>query len=54
MKKKVKDLTIPEIRNTCKKYCNCSECPLYNVVQLCSAPCELTDLQLETEVEVDE
>ena len=54
MKKKIKDLTVLEIRNMCKEYQQCSRCPLHNFMAVCSKPDDLTTLQLKSEVEVDE
>lgn len=50
MKKKIKDLTIAEIDNTCCKYEECDDCPLYR--KLCLRY-SLRLLDLDTEVEVN-
>ena len=49
MKKKIKDLTIEEIKRVCKKQTSCESCPLaiFNVV-IC------VQTLLYTEVEIDE
>lgn len=56
MKKKVKDLTIGEIIDMCRKSDDCLDCPLY-IIPACSLPCgtiyeRTRQSVLEKEVEI--
>ena len=50
MKKKIKDLTIEEIKKICRKYMDCEACPL----DLSPCPATIYDEDLKREIEVDE
>jgi hypothetical protein len=57
MKKKIRDLTIREIKKICedrfkKGFPYCIKCPLYSICQL--SPDEMAQKDLDQEIEVDE
>ena len=57
MKKKIKDLTLKEMKELCevrfkKGFPYCTMCPLYNICQL--SPDEMSQKDLDQEVEVEE
>lgn len=65
VKKKIRDLTIGEVRNICDKYnyfadfsvgCCCNHnCPLWNINGVCSdAISDLTEEQINQEIELKE
>ena len=57
MKKKIKDLTLKEIKEICEKYdySFCEECELYNKkTECCLVEPPLLEEDFEREVEIDE
>lgn len=57
MKKKVKDLTLEELKKNCIKYENCYDCPLYDFdyYGVCEVtPFEYNEDTLNKEIEVEE
>lgn len=56
MKKKIKDLTLGELKNICKKNTeSCYDCPLFELDFLCKDnPMDYTDNALNKEIEVEE
>ena len=55
MKKKIKELTIEEIANECKKrHRGCGKCPLQEHQWCCMGQLNMTKKELESEVEIDE
>ena len=54
MTKKIKDLTIKELKEICSNYDFCDNCPLNKTKVCCASPYHITTKDLEIEVEVDE
>ena len=53
MKKKIKDFTLEEIRNNCRKYKNCQGCPFW-LIGCFKSIFDIINGNLEKEIEVDE
>lgn len=55
MKKKIKDLTIQEVKRTCDKYDDCQGCPLKRGASLCVTDITILDEEyLNSEVYINE
>lgn len=53
MKKKLRDITIGEMKAACEKHEDCGECPFASF-EYCSYPCPIGHMYLEEEYDLEE